>query len=154
MREHQKYFAVLDAGGQLMPYFLAVINLESDRDGTIRAGHERVLRARLADARIFLGCRPQDSMLQREARLKQVLFQEKLGSYWTRPSACSSPPSSGTGAGQPVPLADLQKAAHLMKCDLVTEMVKEFTDLQGIVGGLYARAEGYSENVWRAVYEQ
>ena len=94
-------------------------------------------------------------MLQREARLKQVLFQEKLGSYWDKTQrVLFLLPRLAQAAGQPVPLADLQKAAHLMKCDLVTEMVREFTDLQGIVGGLYARAEGYSENVWRAVYEQ
>lgn len=155
MREHQKYFAMLDAGGRLMPYFLAVINLESDRDGTIRAGHERVLRARLADAEFFWSVDRKIPLGQREARLKQVLYQEKLGSYWDKTQrVLSLLPRLAQAAGQSVPLADLQEAAHLMKCDLVTEMVKELTDLQGIVGGLYARAEGYSESVWRAVYEQ
>lgn len=155
MREHQKYFSVLDDAGQLLPAFLAVVNLQSGDNDIIRAGHERVLRARLADAAFFWETDRKMKLEEREAALKNVLFQEKLGSYYDKtqrvvallPQICQS-------LGRSELLPDLGTAAHLFKCDLITEMVKEFTDLQGIVGGLYARSEGYPWNVWRAIYEQ
>lgn len=155
MREHQKYFSVLDASGQLLPVFLAVVNLESDREGIIRSGHERVLRARLADAAFFWETDRKTPLLGREETLRHVLFQEKLGSYYDKTRRILALLERVTGAlGQSDLVRDLETAARLCKCDLVTEMVKEFPDLQGIVGGLYARAEGYPEPVWRAVYEQ
>lgn len=155
MREHQKYFSVLDNAGQLLPVFLAVVNLESDLNHIIRTGHERVLRARLADAAFFWSTDRKVPLGQREEALQHVLFQLKLGSYYEKtrrllallPQVCNA-------LGRPALVSDLEKAAHLCKCDLITEMVKEFTDLQGVVGGLYARAEGYPDFVWRAVYEQ
>ena len=155
MREHQKYFSVLDAAGQLLPVFLAVVNLESDREGIIRTGHERVLRARLADAAFFWDTDRKTRLADREETLRHVLYQEKLGSYHDKAQrllALIPPIAESLGRSSLIP--DLETAAHLCKCDLVTEMVKEFTDLQGVVGGLYARAEGYPEPVWRAVYEQ
>jgi len=155
MREHQKYFSVVDPDGRLLPYFLAVINISGDSGGKIRGGHERVLRARFADAAFFWNTDRKIPLGERESSLKGVLFQQRLGSYadktrrilallphLTGPAGCGSAPTG------------VETAAHLMKCDLVTEMVKEFTDLQGIVGGLYARAEGYPDTVWRAIYEQ
>jgi glycyl-tRNA synthetase beta chain len=155
MREHQKYFSVLNDSGQLLPYFLAVVNLPADRDDIIRAGHERVLRARLADAAFFWDTDQKTRMLDRELVLRNVLFQEKLGSYYDKTQrVLKILPEVTQALGRSDLLEDLNTAAHLFKCDLVTEMVKEFPDLQGIVGGLYARAEGYSSNVWRAIYEQ
>lgn len=155
MREHQKYFAVLDGQGRLLPHFLAVINMPSDPDGDIRAGHERVLHARLADAEFFWNVDRKRPLLEREAQLKNVLYQEKLGTYYDKTQrVLALLPRTAEACGLADRLADLQTAARLMKCDLVTEMVKEFPDLQGVVGGLYARAEGYPEEIWRAVYEQ
>jgi glycyl-tRNA synthetase beta chain len=155
MREHQKYFSVLDEKDELLPVFLAVVNLQSGDNQIIRAGHERVLRARLADAAFFWETDRKLKLGEREAALKNVLFQEKLGSYYDKtqrvlvllPQICQAIARSER-------LPDLIPAAHLFKCDLITEMVKEFTDLQGIVGGLYARAEGFAPDVWRAIYEQ
>jgi glycyl-tRNA synthetase beta chain len=155
MREHQKYFSVLDNTNQLMPVFLAVVNLESDSEHIIATGHERVLRARLADAAFFWETDRKVRLAEREQALKNVLFQEKLGSYYDKAKRLLTllPPVS-QALGRPELLANLETAVHLCKCDLITEMVKEFTDLQGIVGGLYARAEGCPQPVWQAIYEQ
>jgi glycyl-tRNA synthetase beta chain len=155
MREHQKYFSVLDASGQLLPVFLAVVNLESDPEHIIQSGHERVLRARLADAAFFWSTDCKTPIARREDALKHVLFQVKLGSYYDKTQRILALlPQVANVLGRSALLPDLEQAAHLCKCDLITEMVKEFTDLQGVVGGLYARAEGYPDSIWRAVYEQ
>ena len=155
MREHQKYFCVQNASGELLPVFLAVVNLQSDPDHAIQTGHERVLRARLADAAFFWETDSKNKLGKRESSLKNVLFQEKLGSYHDKSQRVLSLVPKITHALDRTNLQPhLEVAAHLYKCDLITEMVKEFTDLQGIVGGLYARQEGYPEAVWRAIYEQ
>ncbi|NLV31661.1 MAG: glycine--tRNA ligase subunit beta [Acidobacteria bacterium] len=155
MREHQKYFSVLDGEGRLLPCFLAVVNLFSDPGGDIQAGHERVLRARLADAAFFWETDRRQALADRAPALRNVLFQEKLGSYDEKSRrVLELLPRLAEALGRREWLADLETAARMYKCDLITEMVKEFTDLQGVVGGLYARAEGYPETVWRAVYEQ
>ena len=155
MREHQKYFSVLNDAGALLPLFLAVVNLPSDPQNMIRTGHERVLRARLADAAFFWDTDRKTRLGDREPSLRNVLFQEKLGSYYDKTQRVLAllPPIAQI-LGRTDLLPDLEAAGHLLKCDLITEMVKEFTDLQGVVGGLYARAEGCAEPVWRAVYEQ
>jgi glycyl-tRNA synthetase beta chain len=154
MREHQKYFSVVDGQNNLLPCFLAVINLPGDDSGRIRSGHERVLRARLADAQFFWKTDLQTELLRREEALRAVLFQEELGSYYDKTQRMLRlVPLTAEMVGSTDVLPDLQLACRLMKCDLVTEMVKEFTDLQGVVGGLYARAEGYADPIWRAVYE-
>jgi glycyl-tRNA synthetase beta chain len=155
MREHQKYFSVLNEAGQLLPVFLAVVNLQSDRDHIIQAGHERVLRARLADAAFFWDTDRKAMLGEREQALQHVLFQEKLGSYYDKTQrVLALLPLVANALGRSDLISALETAAHLCKCDLITEMVKEFTDLQGIVGGLYARAENYPDSVWRAIYEQ
>jgi glycyl-tRNA synthetase beta chain len=155
MKEHQKYFSVVNLEGRLLPVFLAVINLPADPSGKIREGHERVLRARFADAEFFWNTDRKSPLADREERLKSVTFQQKLGSYHDKTQRLLRLlPTVAEEAGCVHDLPALETAAHLLKCDLVTEMVKEFTDLQGIVGGLYARAEGYPENIWRAIYEQ
>ncbi len=155
MKAHQKYFSVVDEQSHLLPAFLAVINLGADPMGKIRSGHERVLRARFADAEFFWNTDRKTRLQDRSESLRSVLFQQKLGSYHDKTRrVLSLLPKVAEVSGCAGGLPELETAARLLKCDLVTEMVKEFTDLQGIVGGLYARAEGYPEGVWRPVYEQ
>jgi glycyl-tRNA synthetase beta chain len=155
MREHQKYFSIVDREGKLMPAFLAVINLNSDEGNIIRSGHERVLRARLADAAFFWETDRKICLKDRQSSLKNVLFQAKLGSYYDKTQRVRALlPKVAARAMRSDLVPDLESAGRIFKCDLVTEMVKEFTDLQGVVGGLYAKDEGLPENVWRAVYDQ
>ncbi len=158
MRDHQKYFALERKDGTLAPNFLAVINLDKDKAGLIRAGHERVLRARFADARFFWETDQKCRLADYLPKLAAVTYQEKLGSYGEKVERmrelarwlseqwfASGIPHASVGAAD--------RAAELSKCDLVTEMVREFTELQGIVGGLYAKSQGEPEEVARAVYD-
>jgi glycyl-tRNA synthetase beta chain len=147
MRHHQKYFSCEDANGALAPNFVAVMNSNGDPDGLVRLGNERVLRARFNDARFFYGVDQQKKLSDRVADLAKVTFQAKLGSYLEKTNRNVDLVRELDGN------ADAQRAATLCKADLTTEMVKEFTDLQGIVGGLYAKAQGEPEPVWRAVYD-
>lgn len=158
MRGHQKYFAVEKKNGELAPHFLAVINLDRDRKGLVVAGHERVLKARFADARFFWEgdqkCRLADYL----PKLAHVTYESRLGSYKDKVERMRATArfladhwfNSGLHQAH---VSDADRAAELSKCDLVTEMVREFTELQGIVGGLYARAQGESEDVAWAVYD-
>jgi glycyl-tRNA synthetase beta chain len=145
MRDHQKYFAVEEASGRLAPHFLAVLNTESDPQGLIRHGNERVLRARFNDARFFWATDQKKSLLERLDSLKQVTFQKDLGSYFDKTQRvqrlCSWLSEILKQAEIAVRPGVIHKAACLSKTDLTTELVKEFTELQGIVGGLYARAQ-------------
>jgi glycyl-tRNA synthetase beta chain len=157
MRDHQKYFAVEDASGKLAPHFLAVLNTDADRDGLIRHGNERVLRARFSDARFFWDTDQKIRLEQRVEMLRNVTFQKDLGSYWEKTerikatlAALTEPLQRG---GMRVDESTLQAAATLAKTDLTTELVKEFTELQGIVGGLYAKAQGHPQPVADAIYD-
>jgi glycyl-tRNA synthetase beta chain len=159
MRDHQKYFALERKDGTLAPHFLAVINLDKDKSGMIRAGHERVLRARFADARFFWETDQKCRLADYLPKLRAVTYQEKLGSYGEKVGRVRELArwfseqwfASGISKAS-VGAAD--RAAELSKCDLVTEMVREFTELQGIVGGLYAKSQGEPEEVAWAVYDQ
>ncbi|HLW97878.1 MAG TPA: glycine--tRNA ligase subunit beta [Candidatus Acidoferrales bacterium] len=158
MRDHQKYFALHTRDGRMAPSFLAVINLDRDLKGLIRAGHERVLRARFADAKFFWQSDQKCRLADFLPKLSQVTYESRLGSYGDKVErmrqiarwfaeqwfAAAIPQASSASA---------DRAAELAKCDLVTEMVKEFPELQGIVGGLYAEAQGEPEDVFRAVYD-
>jgi len=145
MRDHQKYFAVEDASGKLLPHFLAVLNTDGDPQGLIRHGNERVLRARFNDARFFWETDQKKSLLDRLDSLKNVTFQKDLGSYYDKTlrvqRLCSWLSEILKQHGMTVRPGVIHKAAALAKTDLTTELVKEFTELQGIVGGLYARAQ-------------
>ncbi len=158
MRDHQKYFALERRDGSLAPNFLAVINLDRDRTGNIRRGHERVLRSRFADARFFWQADQKCRLADYTPKLAQVTYQVKLGSYRdkveriTRIAKWLAERLVEMGQHQ-ADVAATVRAAELAKCDLVTEMVREFTELQGIVGGLYARAQGEPEEVAHAVYD-
>jgi glycyl-tRNA synthetase beta chain len=145
MRDHQKYFAVEGADHKLLPHFLAVLNTDGDRDGLIRHGNERVLRARFSDARFFWATDQKRSLLERRDLLRHVTFQKDLGSYYEKTRRvqclCSWLSEIIKQSGMAVRPGVIHKAAALAKTDLTTELVKEFTELQGIVGGLYARAQ-------------
>jgi glycyl-tRNA synthetase beta chain len=145
MRDHQKYFAVEDAEGKLLPHFLAVLNTDSDPQGLIRHGNERVLRARFNDARFFWETDQKKSLLERLESLKHVTFQKDLGSYYDKTQRvqrlCSWLSEVLKQQGLTVRPGVIHKATCLSKTDLTTELVKEFTELQGIVGGLYARVQ-------------
>jgi glycyl-tRNA synthetase beta chain len=145
MRDHQKYFAIEDADGKLLPHFLAVLNTDSDPGGLIRHGNERVLRARFNDARFFWNTDQKISLRDRVDMLKAVTFQKDLGSYFDKTSRVQKLSSLISEvlreAGIAVRPGVVFKAAHLAKADLTTDLVKEFTELQGIVGGLYAKVQ-------------
>jgi glycyl-tRNA synthetase beta chain len=145
MRDHQKYFALEDANGKLLPHFLAVLNTDSDPRGLIRHGNERVLRARFNDARFFWETDQKKSLLERYELLRHVTFQKDLGSYYEKTKRvqrlCSWLSEIIKQNGIAVRPGVIHKAACLAKTDLTTELVKEFTELQGIVGGLYARVQ-------------
>jgi glycyl-tRNA synthetase beta chain len=158
MRDHQKYFGLESKGGELAPHFLAVINLPSDPKGLVREGHERVLRARFADAQFFWETDQRTRLGDQLPKLKAVTYESRLGSYgdkveriralarWLAEQWFSAGVSQADVAGS-------DRAAELAKCDLVTEMVREFTELQGVVGGLYARAQGEPDEIAWAVYD-
>ncbi|HEV2988287.1 MAG TPA: glycine--tRNA ligase subunit beta [Candidatus Angelobacter sp.] len=158
MRDHQKYFAVEDSSGKLAPHFLAVLNTDSDPDGLIRHGNERVLRARFNDARFFWDTDQKTFLKQRVEMLKPVTFQKDLGSYYAKAERMTRLADRISAAinvaGIEVDHAAVKEAARLAKTDLTTELVKEFTELQGIVGGLYARAQGLPHSVADAIYDQ
>lgn len=147
MRFHQKYFSLLDEDGGLAPHFLTVVNTEGDPDGRIRRGHEKVLQARLEDAAFFWRTDRKLSLAERIDSLGHVLFQENLGSYLEKTRRLE------WICGELLPDDNLREAARLCKVDLTTDMVREFTELQGVVGGLYAREEGRPAEVWKAIYE-
>jgi glycyl-tRNA synthetase beta chain len=147
MRRHQKYFSVLEPDGRLAPRFIMVMNTVEDPDGLVRRGNERVLRARFNDARFFWEFDQRKKLAERVEDLKHVTFQAQLGSYFEKTSRMVELVRELGGSE----LAE--RAALLAKCDLTTEMVKEFTELQGVIGGLYAKSQGEPEAVWRAIYE-
>ena len=139
------------ATGKLLPYFLAVLNTDSDPQGLIRHGNERVLRARFNDARFFWETDQKKSLLERLELLRNVTFQKDLGSYYDKTQRvqrlCSWLSEILKQNGTAVRPGVIHKAACLAKTDLTTELVKEFTELQGIVGGLYARVQQLDETL-------
>ena len=168
MRDHQKYFAVEDANGKLAPHFLAVLNTVTDAEGEaiVRHGNERVLRARFNDARFFWNTDQKLSLKDRVPMLKSVTFQKELGSYFdkaTRTQHLGSLLSSAVSEFRPEHRPGVvYKAALMAKCDLTTELVKEFTELQGIIGGLYLvhqaermeLPESAAKAIGQAIYDQ
>src|SRR5438445_1363237 len=158
MRDHQKYSAARRRDGKLAPHFLAVINLNRDAKGLVRAGHERVLKARFADARFFWESDQKCRLADYLPKLAQVTYGSRLGSYRDKVERMRAIARYLAGhwfnSGlRQAHVADADRAAELAKCDLATEMVRELTELQGIIGGLYARAQGESEEVSWAVYD-
>ena len=160
MRDHQKYFAVEGADGKLAPHFLAVLNTQVDDEGRaiIRHGNARVLRARFKDAQFFWDFDQKTPLTERVESLKAVTFQKELGSYYWKTeqnlSVALGLAAVVKSAGVSFDEAALLKAVELAKTDLTAELVKEFTELQGIIGGLYAQAQGLGETVAAAIYAQ
>ncbi|HEY1579010.1 MAG TPA: glycine--tRNA ligase subunit beta [Terracidiphilus sp.] len=160
MRDHQKYFAVEDGNGKLAPHFLAVLNTKADDEGQaiIRHGNQKVLRARFKDARFFWDFDQKIPLAERVESLKAVTFQKELGSYFWKTEGnletASFLSELALKAGVQHDSGSLTTGVRLAKTDLTTELVKEFTELQGVVGGLYARAQGLGERVALAIYEQ
>lgn len=153
MREGQKVFSVVKDKKQL-PYFLGVADALKDSKSLIRKGNERVLKARLEDARFFWQQDVKKPLAERVAGLKNIVFQEKLGTYddkAQRLKKIAGYLSERTDAAKVK--KEAVEAAGLCKADLLTEMVKEFPSLQGKMGGLYAKAEGYPAAVHQAIYE-
>jgi glycyl-tRNA synthetase beta chain len=154
MIHHQHFFPVVNSGGQLMPAFLAVTNTEADDSRTIARNCERVLAARLRDAQFFFEADRRISLEERIPALSSVLFHKRLGSYGAKAARLErlARHCAGEAFGRP-DLADAAATAgRLAKADLVTDMVRELTELQGTMGGIYARAEGLAEPIWRAIY--
>jgi glycyl-tRNA synthetase beta chain len=164
MRDHQKYFAVEGADGKLAPHFLAVLNTEVADEGRaiIRHGNARVLRARFKDARFFWDFDQKTRLAARVESLKNVTFQKELGSYHWKTEAnlrlareYASWYAIHASATCDRDLCGIvETAVQLAKTDLTTELVKEFTELQGVVGGVYALAQGLGERVADAIYWQ
>ena len=160
MRDHQKYLAVEDKTGKLAARFLAVLNIEADEKGlgVIRHGNERVLRARFNDARFFWEFDQRVSLKERVKQLENVTFQKELGSYAAKSTRVRELALGLAelvmARGRQVNAVALDEASTLAKTDLTTELVKEFTELQGIVGGLYAKAQGASAETSAAIYDQ
>jgi glycyl-tRNA synthetase beta chain len=153
MKEHQKYFHAVDDNGRLLPIFITVANIDSVEPAQVIAGNERVIRPRLADAAFFYETDRKTPLANRREELKRIVFQEKLGTLFDKTervaelAACLS---DVLGADT----EHARRAGQLSKTDLVTEMVLEFDDLQGIMGRYYARHDGEAEDVARAMYEQ
>jgi len=159
MRDHQNYFAVEDAEGKLAPHFLAVLNTQADAEGAeiIRHGNARVLRARFNDARFFWDTDQKHTLRDRVEWLKNVTFQKELGNYYEkviRTQHLASLVSAIVKDLRPEFRPGIvHKAALLAKTDLTTELVKEFTELQGTIGGLYAKAQGLDPAIGDAIYD-
>jgi len=160
MRDHQKYFAVEGADGKLAPHFLAVLNTHADDEGReiIRHGNARVLTARFKDARFFWDFDQKTPLKDRVESLKNVTFQKELGSYYWKTEAnlavAKALAAIVKAAGVAFDEVALLKAVELAKTDLTTELVKEFTELQGVIGGLYAKAQGLGDRAGDAIYAQ
>jgi len=148
----------VDGSGRLAARFLAVANVKEDPQGIVRRGHEWVLRARLSDARFFFQEDRKGPLESFGAALERVAFHERLGSYAAKARRIATLAAAlrpaFEAAGHPADVHDLARAASLSKNDLCTQMVGEFPELQGIVGGLYARADGLPGPIADALYDQ
>ena len=153
MKEHQKCFHIVDKTGKLLPNFIAVSNIKSSQPDVVRTGNERVIRPRLTDAMFFWEQDKAKKLETRSETLKTVTFQNKLGSVFeksARVATVAAAIAQSLGASE----SEAQRAALLSKCDLLTNMVNEFPELQGIMGEYYARHDGETENVAIALREQ
>jgi glycyl-tRNA synthetase beta chain len=153
MKGNQKYFHVMDGKGKLLPHFITVCNIDSRDAAQVRAGNERVIRPRFSDAAFFWEQDRKQSLAQRREHLKSVLFQAKLGTLYDkteRLSALAGEIAAGLGGDRDL----AQQAARLSKSDLLTHMVGEFPEVQGIMGRYYALAEGLPAEVAEAMDEQ
>ena len=152
LQEHQRYFPVEDANGALLPWFITISNIESRDPTQVRAGNERVVRPRLSDAAFFYEQDRRQPLAARCIALDKVTFQAKLGSLGDKVRRVSSL-AGELAAALGTDAAAAKQAAELSKCDLVTGMVGEFPDLQGVMGRYYALADGVPANIADAIAE-
>ena len=153
MKEHQKYFHLVDEQGQLKPNFITISNIESKDPVQVIAGNERVIRPRLSDAAFFFETDKKTPLADRVEQLKTIVFQQKLGSVYDKTRRVEQ--LAGALAGQiGAPVDSAQRAALLSKTDLVTDMVLEFSDMQGIAGSYYAAHDGEEPEVASALAQQ
>ncbi len=149
---HQRYFPVADADGNLLPYFIAVANLDSKDPEQVRSGNERVIRPRLADAAFFWDTDRRNSLASRQDALNEVVYQHGLGSLFDKSQRIAAL-AVWLAATLNMNSDDVERAAALAKCDLLTGMVGEFPELQGIMGRYYATANGETDAVANAIGE-
>jgi len=153
MEGHQKYFAVRAKNGDLLPHFITICNIASQDPAQVIAGNERVILPRLSDAAFFWETDRKLPLAQRQEQLKTIVFQNKLGTVYDKSQRVAALAASiAQQMGSEAPLAE--RAALLAKCDLVTEMVGEFPELQGIMGRYYAQLDGEHADVAEALDEQ
>jgi glycyl-tRNA synthetase beta chain len=153
MKTHQKYFALRDSVGRLLPHFVAVNNTLTRDEAVVCKGHERVLAARLSDANFFFKEDRKRPLEDRLEDLKEVIYQAQLGTSYAKIQRCVRLAEYLAERILPQKIDDVRCAARLCKCDLVTEMVGEFPVLQGVMGREYARLDGYAEEVCLAIHE-
>ena len=153
MKEHQRYFALTDSQGRLAPYFIAVNNTRARDMNVVRKGHERVLRARLDDARFYFAEDRKIKLADREEELKGVVFHHLMGTSWDKVQRFKALALHLADIVAPQHKEKLARAADLCKCDLVTGVVKEFPTLQGVMGREYALADGEAPEVAEAIME-
>ena len=154
MKDHQRYFPMVDSKGKLLPMFLTVRNGDSKSLDVVAAGNERVLRARLDDAKFFFNEDRKTPLAGRYEALTKIVFQEGLGNLKDKTERLGQ---LGSALAKEVGFADaatLERATHLAKTDLTTGMVSEFTELQGIMGKEYALLDGETPAVGEAIFEQ
>lgn len=152
MRDNQRYFAILDRDGRLLPRFVVISNIEAKSDAAIRAGNERVLRARFSDAQFFWDADRKQRLDSRVEGLKQVVFHHKLGSLYDKTERVARLVRALAASFDANP-DEAARAATLAKADLRSAMVNEFPELQGVMGRYYARHDGESANVADAIAE-
>ena len=154
MIHHQHYFPVVGEDGRLKPAFLAVTNMQPEKPEIIARNSERVLTARLRDARFFWDEDRSAPLESRLERLSTILFHKKLGSYREKADRVAALAGwiAGEALHQPAAVEHATLAGRLCKVDLATDMVRELTELQGTMGGIYAREDGLPEPVWKAIY--
>jgi glycyl-tRNA synthetase beta chain len=154
MIHHQHYFPVVDDEGKLKPAFLAVTNMQPEKPEIIARNSERVLTARLRDARFFYDEDRKATLESRIERLGTILFHKKLGSYKEKAERVAALASwiAAEALQSPAAAPHAAIAGRLCKADLATDMVRELTELQGTMGGIYAREEGLPEEIWKAIY--
>jgi glycyl-tRNA synthetase beta chain len=156
MIHHQHYFPVVDEEGKLKPAFLAVINMQPEKPEIIARNSERVLTARLRDARFFWDEDRKATLESRVGRLSTILFHKKLGTYREKADRVAALAAwiAAQSFNRPDVADHAERAGFLSKTDLATDMVRELTELQGTMGGIYAREEGQREEIWKAIYFQ
>lgn len=152
MKEHQKYFHVVNDTGELMPHFITVANIESKDPAQVIDGNERVIRPRLSDAAFFFETDKKTTLASKRDRLKTIVFQAKLGTIYEKTERIANI-AKGIAEQLSMNTDDVIRAGELCKCDLVSEMVYEFADMQGIAGYHYAKYDGEPENVALAMNE-